>query len=314
MRIGVLIDSACDLPKSFIDQHGIIIMPVTLRIGEEVFEDRRDPLQTQNFYDTHLDEKTETFAESIPYSIEQLENLFLDRLVIDFDYVFCMTITAQRSMIYDNANKASLTVLSKYRQIRRDANIQDRFGLAVVSSRSMFTGQAVQVAEVVRLIEKGTTPSEIGSRLRDLVEMTQAYVIPADLFHIYTRGSKRGEKSVGWGAYTFGSMLDVKPIIHFNQDESAPVAKVRGFNAACEKLLTHVATRIRNGLEVPYVAISFGGPIEQVPALPGFRELKRAATEANVEVLISPMSTSAAVNVGPGAVSVGFVAPGQMLK
>jgi hypothetical protein len=42
--------------------------------------------------------------------------------------------------------------------------------------------------------------------------------------------------------------------------------------------------------------------------------LLRAATECGVEVLVSPMSKTAAVNVGPGGVSVAFAAAGQTLQ
>lgn len=314
MRIGVLVDSCCDLPKSFIDAHGIVVMPITLRIGHSLIEDRRDPAETLAFYETQIDRNGEDFSESIPYSTEQIERLFLERLVLDFDYVFCLTITSLRSQIYDNAMRASRTILTKYKQVRRDAGVSERFGLAVVSSRNMFTGQAVLAAEAIRLIRKGATPSEIGARLREIVDVTHAYLLPTDLFHIYKRASKKGDKSIGWGSYVVGSLLDVKPILHVNQDTTTPVAKVRGFEAGTEKLFANATARVRSGLEVPFVSISYGGPLEKLPTFPGYADLLRAATECGVEVLISPMSKTAAVNVGPGAVSVAFAAAGQTLQ
>ncbi len=313
MRIGIAVDSCCDLPKDFIDEHNIVVMPITLRIGDLLVEDRRDPIETQAFYTKHLDKKSEDFAESIPYSVQQIEKLFLEKLVLDYDYVFCLTITSGRSAIYDHAMQASRTILTKYRDVRRDAGVPERFGLAVLSSRNMFAGQGVQAAEAVRLIRQGGTPSEIGSRLRHLVEMTHTYMVPADLFHIYKRASKKGDKSIGWGSYTLGSMLDVKPILHCHQDQTGPVDKVRGFETGVERLFTKAADRIRRGLEVPHICISYGGPLSDVARLPGYAELEKAASESNVAILLSPMSKTAAVNVGPGAVTLAFAAPGQPL-
>ena len=109
MRIGIVVDSACDLPREFLDQHGVLIMPITLRIGDALIEDRRHPEETQAFYARHLDRKSEDFAESIPYSVAQIERLFLERLVLDYDYVFCLTITSTRSPIFDHAMQASRT-------------------------------------------------------------------------------------------------------------------------------------------------------------------------------------------------------------
>lgn len=313
MRIGIVVDSCCDLPKDFIDEHKIVVMPITLRIGDLLIEDRRDPEETQAFYTKHLDRKSEDFAESIPYSVQQIENLFLERLVLDYDYVFCLTITSARSLIYDHALQASRTILTKYRDIRRAAGIAERFGLAVVSSHNMFAGQGVITAEAVRLIRAGGTPSEIGARLRSLGEVTHTYLIPFDLFHIYKRASKKGEKSINWASYTLGSMLDVKPILHCHQDQTGPVDKVRGFEAAVERLFSKAAERIRQGLEVPHVCISYGGPLDEVSRFPGYAALERAASEADVRILLSPMSKTAAVNVGPGAVTLAFAASGQPL-
>ncbi|MCP5268419.1 MAG: DegV family protein [Zoogloeaceae bacterium] len=313
MRIGIVVDSCCDLPKDFIDANNIVVMPITLRIGDALVEDRRDPAETQSFYTTHLDKKSEDFAESIPYSVQQIEKLFLGRLVLDYDYVFCLTITSGRSAIYDHAMQASRAILTKYRDVRREAGIPERFGLAVLSSRNMFAGQAVQAAEAVRLIRQGGTPSEIGSRLRQLVEQTHTYMVPADLFHIYKRASKKGDKSIGWGSYTLGSMLDVKPILYCHQDATGPVDKVRGFETGVERLFTKAADRVRKGLEVPYLCISYGGPLEKVGKLPGYGALEAAARDAGIEILLSPMSKTAAVNVGPGAVTLAFAATGQAL-
>ncbi|MBK8523511.1 MAG: DegV family protein [Betaproteobacteria bacterium] len=313
MRIGVVVDSCCDLPKDFIDAHGVVVMPITLRIGDVLVEDRRDPAETHSFYTKYLDKKSEDFAESIPYSVQQIEKLFLERLVLDFDYVFCLTITSGRSQIYDHAMQASRAILTKYKEVRRQAGVPERFGLAVLSSRNMFAGQAVQAAEAIRLIRQGGTPSEIGSRLRQLVEQTHTYMVPADLFHIYKRASKKGDKSIGWGSYALGSMLDVKPILHCHQDATGPVDKVRGFDSGVERLFTKAADRIRRGLEAPYVCISYGGPLADVPKLPGHAVLEQAARENGVEILLSPMSKTAAVNVGPGAVTLAFAASGQPL-
>lgn len=311
MRIGIVVDSACDLPKDFLTENGIIVMPITLRFGELTIEDRRDPLETQTFYASHLDRKSEDFAESIPYSVEQIEKLFLERLVLDFDYVFCLTITSTRSPIFDHAMQASRAILTKYKEIRRQAGVPERFGLAVISTRNLFTGQAVPVAEAVRLIRQGGTPSEIGARLKHCVEQTHTYLVPADLFHIYKRASKKGDTSLSWGSYTLGSWLDVKPVLHCHRDLTSTVDKVRGFETGVAQLFAKAAQRIEAGLDAPWVCISYGGSPSAVSRLPGYAALAARAAENGVEILVSPMSKTAAVNVGPGALSLAFAASGH---
>ena len=47
MRTGVVIDSACDLPQTYIQSHGIHILPISLHFGYDIFKDIRDPEATQ---------------------------------------------------------------------------------------------------------------------------------------------------------------------------------------------------------------------------------------------------------------------------
>lgn len=308
MRIGIVVDATCDLPHDYVERHRIVVMPISLRFGERWIEDRRDPQATSTFYAAQIDSRKDDFAESAAFSTEQIESLFLDRLVIDYDYVFCLTITKARSPIYDNALQASRTILSKYRQPRRDAGLPERFGLAVVNSRNMFAGQGVQAVEAVRMIAAGDAPSDIGARMRLLGDMTYTYLVPADLHYIYKRASKKGDRSIGWGAYAFGTMLDVKPILRCHQDETGPVAKVKGFDAGVEKLFDNLTMRIESGLEAPVVCLSYGGDVGKVAAMPGYRRFAEMAEDRGIEVVLSTMSKTAAVNVGPGALAVAFAA------
>ena len=119
MRIGIVVDSACDLPKSFIEENNIVVMPISVRVGDKTFVDRRDPQETWSFYASHLDTRSEDHAESIPWAQQQIEELFLDRMVLEYDHVFCLTITSARSLIYDHANKASLNIIDRYKERRR---------------------------------------------------------------------------------------------------------------------------------------------------------------------------------------------------
>ena len=45
MRIGIVVDSACDLPREFLDQHGVLIMPMSSDGGGPITDARaRDEL------------------------------------------------------------------------------------------------------------------------------------------------------------------------------------------------------------------------------------------------------------------------------
>ena len=53
MRIGIVVDSPCDLPQSYLRKHNITILPTTVRAGGDSMADFRDPIATAQFLRTH---------------------------------------------------------------------------------------------------------------------------------------------------------------------------------------------------------------------------------------------------------------------
>ena len=308
MRIGLVVDSTCDLPKTFIDEHRIIILPITIRIEDEQFVDRRDPRQTIEFYRSHIGEKGHN-AESAPFTVEQIQELFLDRVVIDLDYAICETVTRLRSPIFENATKASFAILRGYKEVRRKHGVEGPFALRVINSKTLFCGQGVLAAETIRMISEGVHVNEIRARIEKFSEDVFTYLVPRDLYYIRARAQKKGEKSVSWVGAALGTALDIKPILRAYHEETGPVAKARGFEHACEKLMNYAIERIRVGLLAPTICMSYGGDPEEVKGLPGYGELILEAERHGVQVLTSVMSVTAGVNIGPGGFCLAFVAP-----
>src|SRR3970282_2699268 len=131
MRIGLVVDSACDLPLDYLQKNDITVLPITVRIGDAVLADHRDEQATLHFLDTHVAERGAE-AETMPFTVQQIQDLFLQRLVIDYDYVFCMTIARSRSPIFDNAQQASFALLHDYRPMRVAAGHDTPFAPGVI--------------------------------------------------------------------------------------------------------------------------------------------------------------------------------------
>ncbi|MEY4730849.1 MAG: hypothetical protein RL020_2007 [Pseudomonadota bacterium] len=314
MRIGIVTDSACDLPKQFIQDHNIVIMPISIRSGDALLTDRRDPVETLEFYQQHLSDPANTH-ESIPFSAQQIEELFLSRLITDFDYVFCITVSSTRSKIHENAMQASFKILSKYKELRKAANTPGPFMLRVVDSKNFFTGQGVMVAEAAEMVKRGANTMQIYQRLEQLTATTYAYLMPAELSHLRSNAKKKGDNSVSFFSYALGSALDIKPILLGHNGETGPVEKVRGFNNGVERLFKTAVAEIERGLKCNIICISYGGDPDAIMGMPGYEDLRLAAGKKGISILRSVMSTTAAVNVGPGGLSIAFAAePHDMVK
>lgn len=313
MRTGIVIDSACDLPVEYIKHHDIHILPISLHLGYELFKDVRDPEATQEFYRKYLLEKT-LDAETAPLSAEQIKELFLNELVLKYDRVLVVTITQTRSSIFANATEASYAILKEYRQYRQKAGIPGSFYLTVVDSKNLFTGVGVLVHEALRLLhEEHLTFGTLRGAIEQLSQQVYGYLIPDDLFYIRHRAIKKGEKSIGLIGYHFGSLLDFKPMIRFHRGISEVVGKERGFNRALISLCGITRQAIEQGLATKVVNISYAGNPEIIRRKRAFIELESYAKERSIEMLLSVMSTTAGINVGPGALALSYIA-GEPLR
>lgn len=307
MRIGLVVDSACDLPKDFIERESIGILPISVRIDDMVQVDHRDEDATLGFLHSHIAERGVS-AETIPFTVEQIRDLFLQKLVIDYDHVFCMTIARSRSPIYDNAQKASFAILNEYKAIRAAAGNTAPFALRVIDTQTLFCAQGVLAVEAARLRAAGEGVAKIRARLEHLALHAHGYLIPRDLYYIRTRARMKGDRSVSLLSAALGTALDIKPVLHGHRGHTGPVAKIKGFEPAAERMFQFAAARARAGLMTPTLALCYGGELEEMRALPGYDALRATCAEHDVQVFESVMSLTGMVNVGKGAVVVGFAA------
>ena len=305
MRIGIVVDSACDLPNDFIERENITILPVTIQIGQAILADTRNEEATMNFLSGETAARAFE-AESTPYTVQQVHDLFLSKLVHDYDYVFCITTTRTRSGIYDNAVQASYTILNDYKPVRAESGNTTPFALRVIDSQNVFASVGVLVVEAARLRAAGESPPKIRARLEHLALHTHGYMVPPDLHYLRNRIKKRGDKSVSFLSAELGTALDIKPILHCNRGDTGPVGKVKGMNSAVRKMFDFATSRVDAGLMTPTICLSYGGDLHELRVMPGYDQLRQACAANNVEVFEAFMGLSGLVNVGKGAVVVAF--------
>ncbi len=307
MRMGLAIDAACDLSQDFMLQNNIAVMPITVKIDRETFMDNRDPAEMDRFINKRLGSRSHT-AQTEPCPVEEVQKLFLEKLVIEQDCVFCLTITATRSPINEHVNRASFGILKNYRQVRDEAAIPGPFMMRVIDTRNIFAGAAPAIYEASRMIAAGNTPAAIRERLLYIADHSYGYMLPRDLYYLRARAKKKNDRSVSLFSAMLGSALDIKPLLRCFRGETGPVGKIRGFEQGAESLFTYASKRIRAGLLVPMVCVSYGGDLAVLSKLPGYADLRAACEECSVALMEAPMSITGMVNVGEGAVTLGLAA------
>ncbi len=307
MRMGLAIDAACDLSREFMLKNSISVMPITVKVDRETFMDNRDSAEMDRFINTRLGSRSHK-AETEPCAVEEVQKLFLEKLVIEQDCVFCLTITATRSPINEHVNRASFGILKNYRQVRDKANVPGPFMMRVIDTRNIFAGAAPAVYEASRMIAAGNTPAAIRERLLYIADHSYGYMLPRDLYYLRARAKKKNDRSVSLFSAMLGSALDIKPLLRCFRGETGPVGKVRGFEQGAEALFGYASKRIQAGLLVPLICVSYGGDLAVLGKLPGYAGLRAVCEEHGVALMEAPMSITGMVNVGEGAVTLGLAA------
>lgn len=307
MRIGICVDSACDLPTSFIEANNIEIMPINLILGDERFIDRRNSKETIEFYKRYTAEKN-LQGETEPLSVEEITDLFLGKLVLNYDRVLVLSISSTRSKVFENATKASFAILKGYKEVRAKAGLEGSFALRVVDTRTLFTGEAVLAHEAVRLIHEEQVPFDrLRPEIEALAKHTHAYLIPEGLHYLRKAGKARGDRSVSWLSYTIGTALDIKPIVKAYQGDTFPFKKIQGFGTAVYSMFDLLKVQMEKGLTCKTICMSYAGNPDVIRSMSGYKALEQAAERHGVKLLMTVMSTTAGINVGPGSFAVGFI-------
>lgn len=304
-RACLAVDSACDLPDSFLNDNGIKIFPINLNIGNKVYRDVRDPKDTMQMYSSQrLEENFD--AESEPASVSELAKFVEKELMPNYDEVLALTISSKRSGVYKNLRESAFVDCQRLKAMRKKQGIIAPFKIKVVDSTSIFTGQGVLTFEAVRLFKQGKPLKEIIARLDAVKSSVLSYLVPESLYFLKNRARAKGDNSVGWLSYQLGNVMDIKPIVMAHQGITEPIGKVRGHENGIKELIARADGAIANGLAIPVVVMSYAGNPKRIQAMDAYQQFVQRCRAQGVTTLLSVMSTTGAINVGPGAFSLAY--------
>jgi len=304
--VCIAIDSTCNLPRSYIDKNSIRVLPIGLKLDGELMPDLLDPHKSVELYQSGKLEKNFD-AETVPYSSSDMSRLLEDELVLNYDKVLVITIMHTRSETYKNIRDAVFISQPKFKDLRAQNGKDRSFRISVFDSNSIFTGHGLLTYEAVRMLnEESASPEQIMLRLDNIKNRVRAFLLPRELFYLKNRGASKGDNSINWLSYQMGNMLNVKPIIQAYQGDTGPVDKAMGFKSGIDKMLATAKEAIDRGLVIKAVVVSYAGELSDIEDMDSFQNFVHYAKDKDIETLLSVMSITAAINVGPGSFSLAF--------
>lgn len=304
----IVIDSACDLSAAFIADRDVKILPVATRFGNQVMVDRRKEKEAIDHYRREFDGKAVT-AKVIYPTAEQVAGQLVTRVAPRYDSVLLLAGSATRSPVYETVRKTLRENAAYFAEARLDAGRDSYFPARVFDTETLYAGEAVLAHEAVRLARNHKLSlSKLTLPLEQLRRKVYLYLVPGDPGYLRRRAQHLAERHDGWLSCAVTRMLDRKSIVQVYRGESEAVMKATGFGGALKELLEHTMRQVKQGLATKLVVISFAGDVSELKRMPLINEFTGFANKHGIEVMISVMSVSGAVDLGAGSLTLAFAA------
>ena len=151
--------------------------------------------------------------------------------------------------------------------------------------------------KAARLIKKGKSCKEIISALNEMKKVSKAYFMADDLSHLQRSGRLSGAQAM------VGSLLQVKPLLHFDDKVIVPFQKIRTYKKVVSRMY-ELFDEYYNQHKNENITVC----VLHVDALEKAEEIKKYIEEnySNVTVDIDGISPVISTHLGIGAVAIGW--------
>ena len=204
MAVRIVTDSACDLDQALVDQHGIEVVPLSIRFGDDEFVDRVE-LSNEEFYARMA--ASDTLPETAAPSPGAFEQAFRKQGASG-DAVVCINLSAALSATMQSAATAA-------------ASLEGEIAVTVVDSKALTLGLGNIVVAAAEAAAAGASPTEIEAKVEDLSGRTRMWGMLDTLDNLLKGGR------IGKAQQLMGSVLSIKPILDMSTGEVHEAAKPR---------------------------------------------------------------------------------------
>lgn len=214
----IISDSSCDLSQDLIKRHDISIIPYRVTIdGENYLKDNVE-LTIEEFYRA-IRERGIFPKTSLP-PIQDYIDVFKAGLEKGQD-IICFNLTTKFSGSFQSAMNARNIILEENPEAK----------IFVVDSYLCTAVQGALVLEAARMREAGLSAEEVYGKCEKLKNTGKIYLTVNSLKYLQ-KGGRIGKVS----AFA-GSLLDIKPVISFDDGELIPLSKMRGRKKAIDEVI-----------------------------------------------------------------------------
>jgi len=211
MRVKIVTDSTCDLPRKVAEELGITVIPVNVHFGDEVYKDGVE-LSTDEFYrklqTNSVLPKTSVPSPGIFREVYQM-------LASKSDAIVSIHVAAAMSATCEAARLGA-------------AELKHPISIVDSQTASMACGLLAVIA--ARAAREGASLADIEALLKDAIPRTITYGVFSTMEYLYKGGR------IGRAQAFLGNILKISPVLAIRRGEILPIARVRTRPKAINRL------------------------------------------------------------------------------
>ena len=305
-RTQLVVDAGCDLPSAWLARHNVAVVPINIEFGDERMRDRGDEVDRIAFV-SRLSGRIPSLKIN-PARPVQIRDYLQTWMTPRIDNVVQLTFAATSSSVYLSSLAASQSLMLIHNKVRRSLGSSGPLRAWVIDSFTGLAGIGVLLSHAVQLRDAGMPANDIATTLESFRRQVRTLLVPDDVGFVFRALQVTGAQGAGllrWKLW-LARLLDLKPVLLVERGGGGMLLRIRHFDAACNRALSIAAHHVALGLSTPTVCISVAGQMDFLRTLPGFAELGAECKRHRVDMIVTPMSMTGCVKLGPRAISVAF--------
>ena len=277
MRTAIVTDSTAYIPKAMRDKYNIHMIPLSVVFGTEAYREEVDITAEEFFNEIKNVEKLPTTSmPPIGLFVETFEELKKE-----YDAVVCIHLSSGISGTYQGAVAAG-DMVEGIQVFAFDCELTCRV-------------QGFYVLEAAKMALEGANPEAILERLHEMKKSTRAYFMVDDLSNLQRGGRLSSAQAI------LGSLLQVKPVLHFENKVIEPFEKIRTRKKAIGRIVELLEEDAKLGVPMEAVIIHANRE-EQAQEL--LNELSEKFPNVNFD--LSYFGPVIGTHLGEGALGIGW--------
>ena len=275
-KVKIVTDSTCYMPKTYLEQYGIEVVPLYVRFGDEVLMENE--VNFDDFYKRVR--SSNVLPETTQPSPEDFERVY--RKYIDEGYdIISIHISAGMSGTINSANAA------------KEALKSDK--IHIFDSKFTSMGLGFQILEIARMLYEENYPlDKVLEEIPGLAKHMNIYFLVDDLFWLARLGR------IGKARAVLGTWIKVKPILYFDDGVVNVLEQPRTTQRGKERMFELMKEKI-DKLGLKYITVVYGDNLQEAEEYRDFLE-----RELNRSISLTQLGPVIGTHTGPGVLSIHF--------